>query len=203
MTSLARSTSELSIEDLLEQLAEAAPSHHLGGRHSVTRRLATPLGPMLAAASDEGVSLLEFIDRRRIEAQLRALEAHIGGRFAPGDHPLLTQLEAELSEYFAGERQSFELPLHLAGTAFQEVVWGGLLEIPYGETRSYAQLAASIGRPGSSRAVGRANGDNRLALLVPCHRVVRADGQLSGYAGGVWRKRALLDLERGSLLREA
>lgn len=197
MTSLAHSTAELPSKALLERLVLTAPRHRAGQRRSFARSLVTPLGTMLAAASDEGLSLLEFTDRRAIEGQLRALGRHISGSFEPGEHPLLDQLDAELAEYFAGARDRFEVPLHLAGSPFQEAVWGGLLEIPYGETRSYAQLAAAIGRPSSSRAVGRANGDNRLAIVVPCHRVVRADGQLSGYAGGVERKQALLELERG------
>ena len=198
MTSLARPTAERSGEELLERLLGATPGRLPGQRHSVATSLATPLGPMLAIASDEGLSLLEFTDRRAIEGQLQRLERHVSGSFARGEHPLLDQLEVELAEYFAGARQRFEVPLHLAGSPFQEAVWQGLLQIPYGETRSYAQLAAAIGRPSSSRAVGRANGDNRLAIVVPCHRVVRADGHLSGYAGGVGRKQALLELEGSS-----
>ncbi|MCB9914159.1 MAG: methylated-DNA--[protein]-cysteine S-methyltransferase [Planctomycetes bacterium] len=176
-----------------------SPARARGARLSFVTRLATPLGAMLAAADDEGVALLEFTDRRALDAQLAALREHVGGAFAPGEHPLLAQLERELGEYFTGARRRFEVPLRLAGTPFQEAVWRALAAVPYGETRSYVDLARAVGKPGASRAVGRANGQNRLAILLPCHRVLRADGALSGYAGGVWRKRALLELERAAL----
>lgn len=187
--------SESGFRDAFEALFGTTPTSARGARRTCVARLASPLGPLLAAASDEGVSMLEFVDRRSIEDQVTRMRRHIGGTFAPAEHSLLTQLERELAEYFDGTRRAFELPLHLAGTPFQEAVWNQLRTIPYGETRSYADLARALQKPGASRAVGRANGDNRLALLIPCHRVVRADGELSGYASGVWRKRALLELE--------
>ena len=96
---------------------------------------------------------------------------------------------------FRGERREFTMPLETRGSKFQQTVWSALRRIPYGETWSYRQLAASIGRPGASRAVGRANGQNRIAVILPCHRVIGADGKLTGYGGGLWRKRYLLDLE--------
>jgi len=114
----------------------------------------------------------------------------------PGLNEHLTQLRAELKEYFESRRTVFTVPLVTPGTEFQHRVWKALAEIPFGETRCYEQLATSIGRPGAYRAVGRANGDNRVAILIPCHRVVRRDGDLCGYGGGLWRKRHLLDLER-------
>jgi len=103
----------------------------------------------------------------------------------------------QLGEYFAGKRQAFDLPLAPSGTEFQRRVWAALAEIPYGETRSYGQIATAIGRPGASRAVGMANGRNPVSIVVPCHRVVGASGSLTGYAGGPERKQFLLDLERG------
>ena len=103
----------------------------------------------------------------------------------------------QLEEYFAGKRQAFDLPLAPSGTEFQRRVWAALAEIPYGETRSYGQIATAIGRPGASRAVGMANGRNPVSIVVPCHRVVGASGSLTGYAGGPERKQFLLDLERG------
>lgn len=103
----------------------------------------------------------------------------------------------QLEEYFAGQRQAFNLPLAPSGTEFQRRVWAALAEIPYGETRSYGQIATAIGRPGASRAVGMANGRNPVSIVVPCHRVVGASGSLTGYAGGAERKQFLLDLERG------
>jgi len=158
-------------------------------------RILTPLGPMLAGATDAGLCLLEFTDRRMLERQIAILERRLRARTAPGTHPILTHAEAELTEYFAGGRRTFDLPIDLRGTAFQMQVWEELRRIPYGETRSYGEQARRIGRPAAVRAVGRANGENRLAIVVPCHRVVGADGALTGYGGGLWRKKKLLELE--------
>jgi O-6-methylguanine DNA methyltransferase len=114
----------------------------------------------------------------------------------PGETAHLEQLRAELGEYFARTRREFTVPLAYPGTAFEREVWTRLLGIPYGETRSYEELARAVGRPGASRAVGTANGRNRIAILIPCHRVVNKNGELGGYGGGLWRKRLLLELEK-------
>ena len=159
-------------------------------------RITTPLGPMVAAGSDLGISLLEFADRPMLETQCRRLRQRLKVALVPGSHPVIEQLEGELERYFEGDLRTFTVPLEIAGTPFQEQAWAFLQSIPYGETRSYDEEARAIGRPGARRAVGRANGDNRLAILIPCHRVVRADGSLSGYGGGLWRKRWLLERER-------
>jgi AraC family transcriptional regulator of adaptative response/methylated-DNA-[protein]-cysteine methyltransferase len=159
----------------------------------------TPLGPMVAGATSAGICLLEFTDRRMLEAQLRSLDRHLGLPALPGASPHIERLRAALDEYFAGRRREFDLPLVAPGTPFQERVWQELRRIPYGETRSYADLARRIGRPKAVRAVARANGMNRMALLIPCHRVVETGGGLGGYGGGVWRKRRLLDLEHDHL----
>jgi AraC family transcriptional regulator of adaptative response/methylated-DNA-[protein]-cysteine methyltransferase len=116
---------------------------------------------------------------------------------APAESPYFELLKKELTEYFAGERKAFTVPLVMKGSEFQERTWRGLLALPYGQTKSYAELARDIGAVNASRAVGHANGLNRIAILVPCHRVINADGELGGYGGGLWRKRALLELERG------
>jgi AraC family transcriptional regulator of adaptative response/methylated-DNA-[protein]-cysteine methyltransferase len=116
-------------------------------------------------------------------------------RARAGDTPLLDQLRVELSEYFRGERTDFDLPLHAPGTSFQMRVWDELRRIPIGATTSYARLAESIGHPAAVRAVARANGDNRIAIIIPCHRVIGSDGSLTGYGGGLWRKKKLLELE--------
>jgi methylated-DNA-[protein]-cysteine S-methyltransferase len=116
-------------------------------------------------------------------------------------HPLVRKAVAELREYFAGERRGFDLPLELEGTAFQRRVWNALLGIPYGETRSYGQLARELGMPGAARAVGAANGANPVAIIVPCHRVIATSGALHGYGGGLDRKKFLLDLESGASMR--
>jgi methylated-DNA-[protein]-cysteine S-methyltransferase len=119
---------------------------------------------------------------------------------APGgrrDDAAFAEARGQVAEYLAGERREFDLPLRMQGTEFQQEVWRGLLEIPYGETLSYGELAARIGRPGASRAVGLANGRNPISIVVPCHRVIGSSGALTGYGGGMERKRHLLDLEAG------
>jgi AraC family transcriptional regulator of adaptative response/methylated-DNA-[protein]-cysteine methyltransferase len=160
-------------------------------------RLESPLGPLLAGATDQGVCLLEFSEPRRLEGQLREIRKRLGPAL-PGGHPHLDRLRSELSEYFAGDRREFTVPLVCPGTPFQERVWNALRKIPYGETRSYESLARSVGAPRAQRAVGHANGQNRVAILIPCHRVIAKDGSLAGYGGGKWRKQLLLDLERGA-----
>lgn len=153
---------------------------------------------MEAAACDEGVCLLEFADRSLLPTQLKRVARRWGTPTA-GSHPHLEQLEVELAEYFAGARRAFDVPLALAGTPFQERVWRRLREIPYGQAITYDELARRVACPGGQRAVGRANGDNRLAVVVPCHRVIRSGGGLGGYGGGLARKRRLLELERGAV----
>jgi len=169
----------------------------------LARWLDTPLGAMLAVVGDEGLCLLEFVDRRAIERQIDVLRRRMNAAIVPGDNAHLDMIENELSRYFDGTLQRFRVPIVAPGTPFQERVWRRLRKIPYGRTLSYAQLAEDIDRPGAQRAVGRANGDNRLAIVIPCHRVVRSDGTLCGYGGGVWRKRWLLGHERGAPDREA
>ncbi len=173
-----------------------------GQRLLTINRIPTPLGPMLAAADEDSLWLLEFADRSLLEAQVGRLARRLGCQFSPGNHPIIDQTHRELTEYFAGERQRFTIRFQMPGTDFQRRVWKLLLEIPYGETRSYEQLAVAAEKPLAQRAVGRANGDNRLAILVPCHRVLRSDGRLSGYAGGVRRKEWLLQHERQSAVNE-
>jgi AraC family transcriptional regulator of adaptative response/methylated-DNA-[protein]-cysteine methyltransferase len=155
----------------------------------------TPLGPMLAAAGENGVCQLEFADRRGLERSYAEMRRRFKLPVIPGDNPALNQLRRELDEYFAGKRQTFSVPLDLRGTPFQERVWRELQKIPFAKTVSYEEMARKIGAPKSVRAVARANGSNRLYLLVPCHRVIAKDGSLSGYGGGVWRKRLLLEME--------
>jgi AraC family transcriptional regulator, regulatory protein of adaptative response / methylated-DNA-[protein]-cysteine methyltransferase len=156
----------------------------------------TPLGPMVAGATSEGICLLEFSDRRMLEAQFDRIRRRFAIPMVPGENDHLQKLRAELVEYFAGKRRDFTLPLVYPGTEFEQRVWSQLLAIPYSETRSYQDLARTLGQPGASRAVGRANGMNRIAILIPCHRVVNQNGELGGYGGGLWRKHILLELEK-------
>ena len=155
----------------------------------------TSLGPMVAGATDDAVCLLEFTDRRMLEAQLDTVKRRFRLPLVPAESPLLDRLREQLGEYLAGRRRSFDLPLAYPGTNFQRRVWEALLRIPYGETRTYGELAGEIGEPRAVRAVGRANGLNRIAILIPCHRATNADGGLGGYGGGLWRKLRLLETE--------
>ncbi|HSM15156.1 MAG TPA: methylated-DNA--[protein]-cysteine S-methyltransferase [Thermoanaerobaculia bacterium] len=156
----------------------------------------SPVGPLLAGATADAVCLLEFTDRRALETQLETLRRRFDRTLVPGSNDRLDQLREELAEYFEGRRREFDVPVAAPGTPFELAVWGELRSIPYGETRSYEELARAVGRPGGSRAVGQANGRNRVAIVLPCHRVVNKSGQLGGYGGGLWRKRFLLDLEQ-------
>lgn len=155
----------------------------------------TPIGPMVAGATETGVCLLEFSDRRMLETQLTRVRKWCGPAAIPGESQHTHELRAEVAAYFAGELREFTVPLELTGTPFQEKVWAALRTIPYGQTRSYADLAKQVGNPAAVRAVAKANGDNRISILIPCHRVIGSDGKLTGYGGGVWRKRALLQRE--------
>jgi AraC family transcriptional regulator of adaptative response/methylated-DNA-[protein]-cysteine methyltransferase len=164
--------------------------------HVVVTAIDTPLGPAIAGATDEGLCLLEFADRRMLETQLERLKHLLGRPLVPGDHPHLRHTREQLARYFSGTLRTFTVPVVLRGTPFEERVWRQLVQIPYGTTCSYADLARQIEADGAQRAVGRANGMNRIAIIVPCHRVVNSDGKLGGYGGGVWRKHWLLALEK-------
>lgn len=143
----------------------------------------TPLGNMLAVESDDALSQLDFQDVPPVDCELKQTQ-------------LLMETEKQLAEYFAGTRKNFDLPLNPSGTAFQLKVWEALRDIPYGETRSYRDIAVMIGSPLSCRAVGGANHRNPISIITPCHRVIGADGSLTGYGGGLDKKRALLALEK-------
>jgi AraC family transcriptional regulator of adaptative response/methylated-DNA-[protein]-cysteine methyltransferase len=162
--------------------------------------LETPLGALVAGARDEGVCLLEFPEPARLEAQLAAVRQRLRCEIAEGAHPHLDRLRAELAAYFSGSLKAFSIPLVVSGTPFQERVWRELRTIPFGSTRSYEDIARSIGARAACRAVGRANGMNPLAIVVPCHRVINKSGTLGGYGGQLWRKEALLRLEGAVLM---
>lgn len=182
-------------QDAVRQLTGHTPGASRDAAVVTLTRVDTPLGPMLAAASDEALRLLEFTDRRMLGTQLGRLERGLHAVLVPGDNAVLRDTAAQLEAYFTGTLRRFDLPLEPVGTEFQRGAWAALRAIPYGTTRSYAQQAQAIGRPTAVRAVARANGDNPIAVIVPCHRVVGSDGSLTGYGGGLWRKRWLLDHE--------
>jgi methylated-DNA-[protein]-cysteine S-methyltransferase len=158
------------------------------------RQVETPIGPMTIGATDRAVVLADFTDRKLMPAQLAAVRRRFGPT-VEGPSPLLDRAEAQLREFFAGSRRQFDLPIDTPGSTFQERVWSELRRIPYGETIAYRELAERVGSPRAPRAVGLANGSNRLAIIIPCHRVIAAGGGLGGYGGGLEAKRYLLDLE--------
>lgn len=152
-------------------------------------RIESPLGPILLAASAQGLCGAWFVEGQRDSPDP-------AGWAQTPDHPVLQRAAAQLNEFFSGQRQSFDLPLDLTnGTAFQQAVWQSLVAIPFGQTTSYGELARRIGRPKAVRALGAAVGRNPIGIIVPCHRVIGADGSLTGYAGGLDRKTALLRIE--------
>jgi AraC family transcriptional regulator of adaptative response/methylated-DNA-[protein]-cysteine methyltransferase len=158
--------------------------------------IGTPLGPMVVIADENALHLLEFTDRERLQGQLDRLRSRTGSLVRPGSTPPIEAIRRELSDYFAGSRRAFDTATAPRGTDFEQSVWRELRRIPFGETRSYREVAAALGRRNGTRAVGRANGANPLAILIPCHRVLASDGSLCGYGGGLWRKRWLLEHER-------
>ena len=154
---------------------------------------------MTAAATDRGLCMLEYADSKHLEPELRQLSVAFGGEPTEGEHRLLDALREQLEEYFRGERRDFDIPLDPVGTLFQKEVWEALRSIPYGGTVTYGEQAALIGRPRAVRAVAGANGRNKISIILPCHRVIGADGSLTGYGGGIGRKKKLLELENGYL----
>ncbi|GHT67309.1 hypothetical protein FACS189452_04760 [Bacteroidia bacterium] len=159
------------------------------------KTITTPLGEMCAGATNAGICLLDFCDSKALNRDLVVLPKAMKTTVAEGEHPYIAQLEQQLSEYFAGKRKAFDLPLVLQGTAFQQDVWRTLQTIPYGTTISYQAQALQMGKPKSVRAVANANGTNRISIVIPCHRVIGTNGQLTGFGGGLWRKERLLKLE--------
>jgi AraC family transcriptional regulator of adaptative response/methylated-DNA-[protein]-cysteine methyltransferase len=156
----------------------------------------TDLGLMIAAASAEGICMFEFADYKLLELELRQLAVSFKAPLVQGDNPHFDTLKKQLEEYFKGQRRDFDIPLHLVGTEFQKQVWLSLLQIPYACTTTYAEQAARLGRPSAVRAVANANGKNKISIILPCHRVIGADGKLTGYGGGIWRKKKLLEFEK-------
>lgn len=161
-----------------------------------TTNIKTPLGEMIAGATDEGICLLEFIDRRMINTEFRDLERLLKSSFGEGENEHLINLLIQLNEYFRGVRKIFSVSLVTPGTQFQKAVWNELITIPFGTTRTYQEQAVALNRPDSVRAVANANGMNRVSIVIPCHRVIGSDGNLTGYGGGLKRKRWLLDHEK-------
>ena len=185
-------------EEAIKQFTGKAPRQNRETTIVYLDRILTPLGPMISGTTTEGLCLLEFHDRRMLRTQLNQLVSRLNCAFVPGTSPMQQLVSHQLGEYFSGERSTFDIPLVISGTPFQERVWNALLDVPYGETRSYLEQAENIGSPKSVRAVANANGCNRIAIVIPCHRIIGANGKLTGYGGGLWRKQWLLQHEGSS-----
>jgi len=160
------------------------------------KRIDTPVGPMYACATTKGICLFDFTDRRMLETEFKELKKYFNAVILPGENRHFTKLEKEIEEYFGGKRKTFTIPLDTPGTDFQKSVWEVLKAIPYGTTVSYKQQSVRLGKPSAVRAVASANGHNRVSIIIPCHRVIGEDGTLTGYGGGLWRKKWLLDFEK-------
>lgn len=181
--------------DAFSRIMGAAPTR-LDNVVLKARWIDTCLGPMLAVADDEALYLLEFVERRGLEREIERMRQKCRAAIIPGDNAILQLIGHELEDYFSGKNMHFTTPIHVFGSPFQQTVWKALQTIPLGQTWSYSDLAAAIKKPTAMRAVANANGANQLALIIPCHRVIRANGDIGGYGGGVHRKVWLLEHEK-------
>ncbi len=180
----------------INQIIGSAPRHLRGKGLLKADWIETPIGPMMAITDDHALHLLEFADRPALPTEIRRIRERTGCGIVMGRTPVTDQIERELTRYFDGHDDGFETRFSGHGTPFERMVWSELRRIPTGGIRSYTEQAKAIGRPASVRAVARANGANQIAIVIPCHRVIGADGGLTGYGGGLWRKRWLLEHER-------
>ena len=179
-----------------KKLIGQSPQNSVDENLILINRFTTPLGPMFVCATDRGVCLLEFVDRRMLETEFKDLQKLLKVKIIAGENQHIKQAQKEIAEYFNGQRKHFTVPLHTPGTEFQNMVWEGLIKIPYGTTSTYQEQAQKINKPNAIRALASANGFNRVAIIVPCHRVIGKDGNLRGYGGGLERKRWLLEHEQ-------
>jgi len=188
--------SESGFREAFTRIFGEPPTNAKSSAPLLAERIDTPLGAMIAVADDEGLRLLEFFDRRATERELSVLRKRLRTNVVPGKHRHLEAVRSQLADYFAGKALKFNIPLAPVGSQFQLRAWKILQSIPVAETRSYSWMAKRLGDENARRAVGRANGTNMICIIIPCHRVIRADGTLCGYGGGLWRKKWLLDHER-------
>ncbi len=165
-------------------------------------RIETDLGTMIAGATDKGICMFEFADYKFLELELKQLTTSLKAPLVQGENIHFDTLRKQLELYFKGELREFDIPLDLVGTEFQKQVWLGLLQIPYGSTTNYAKQAELLGKPTAVRAVANANGKNKISIILPCHRVIGADGTLTGYGGGIWRKKKLLEFEKENISKD-
>ncbi len=182
--------------DAFSRIMGAAPT--LLGQSTILKVswLDTQLGPMIAIADEAALYLLEFVDRRGLEREIERLRWKMKSAIIPGTTQPIQSIESELKAYFEGRLSEFKTPLFLMGSPFQRCVWEELQKIPSGETRSYSDVAITMGKPSAFRAVAQANGANQLAIIIPCHRVININGELGGYGGGLMRKKWLINHEK-------
>ena len=179
-----------------KKLIGHSPKHNAAQRVILIDRLTTPLGPMFICATHSGICLLEFTDRRMLENEFKDIQQRLKSKIIAGENQHIQLAKKQLQAYFAGEQKQFSLALDTPGTEFQRAVWQNLSRIPYGSTRSYQQQAELLKKPTATRAVAAANGMNRIAIIIPCHRVIGKNGKLTGYGGGLERKKWLLAHEQ-------
>lgn len=160
----------------------------------------TPLGSMLALATDKNLCALQFVDEGALEQKMHILAKQWQGTIHLRKNVVIEGIERELQQYFAGELREFTIPLNIQGSLFQKLVWNELQKIPFAATKSYSEIASCIDKPGSHRAIGRANGANQFVIIIPCHRVIYIDSTIGGYTGGIARKQWLLHHERQAIL---
>jgi len=177
----------------------ASPQKSTGGNVILISRLTTPLGPMFVSATEKGICLLEFVDRRMLETEFKDLQTRLQAQIIAGENVHIKQTKKEITEYFEGKRKIFEVALETPGTDFQNTVWRSLQRIQYGQVTTYQQQAEKIKNPKAIRAVASANGYNRISIIIPCHRVIGKDGSMTGYGGGIERKQWLLTHERENM----
>ncbi len=179
-----------------KKLVGKAPLKSKNKNIILINRIATPLGPMFACATNQGICLLEFTERKMLETEFRDLQRLLAATIIIGENVHIQQVRKELTEYFQGKRKKFDVALHTPGTDFQQLAWQSLQQIPFGDTVSYQQQAERLERPTAVRAVATANGHNRISIIIPCHRVIGKDGSLTGYGGRIERKKWLLEFEK-------
>jgi AraC family transcriptional regulator of adaptative response/methylated-DNA-[protein]-cysteine methyltransferase len=159
------------------------------------KKTESPVGDLNIAATEAGICWLDFADKPTADKRLKSFAKKLNASITQNNNLHINELESQLKEYFDGKRKQFTVKLFIAGTPFQKEVWAALQEIPYGVTRSYKEQSTAIKKPKAVRAVANANGANPISIVVPCHRVIGSNGQLTGYGGGLWRKKFLLELE--------
>lgn len=187
----------------ITQLFGEAPQNLRGKTLLKADWIETPIGPMMAITCDHALHLLEFLDRPALPAEIRRLQKNNSCGIVMGRTSVTDRIERELARYFDGHHDGFETPIAGHGTPFERMVWNELRRIPVGTVRSYSDQAKVLGRDSAVRAVARANGANQIAIVIPCHRVIGANGLLTGYGGGLWRKRWLLEHEKRMLTRRS